>query len=303
MMEQQRATAFGLEGDAWRTSGEELVRRPGGRAAAGHPTVPRPAVGSTRSLFGFLAGFAVLCATLLGTSAVDATGRWGPAILAAVLLTAVVVERIRRPASIPDVLRRLGLSRPGGRALAVAAAVATLVVLVFPVTGALSGTAISLRPDWPWLVIGVFAFHGLAEELVWRGFAFRRLREGRSFRAAVAWTMPLIAVAHVPIVFTSGPAVGLGAMAVAAVTSVPFAYLYETGLRTIWAPAVVHTAIDTFKLVVIPAAALPTFSMLIISVSLTVPLLALAVPRRALVPAAGSTPWSRPCPPGSASPD
>jgi hypothetical protein len=44
----------------------------------------------------------------------------------------------------------------------------------------------------------------------------------------------------------------------------------------------VHTAIDTFKLVLIPAAALPTFSLLIIVVSLTVPLLAFAVPRNVL---------------------
>ena len=43
-----------------------------------------------------------------------------------------------------------------------------------------------------------------------------------------------------------------------------------------------HTAIDTFKLVVIPAAALPTFSLLIIVASLTVPLLALVVPRDVL---------------------
>ena len=50
--------------------------------------------------------------------------------------------------------------------------------------------------------------------------------------------MPLIAVTHIPIVVTLGPAVGLGAMAVAAVTSMPLAYLYETGRRTIWAPAV-----------------------------------------------------------------
>ncbi|MGZ8751257.1 MAG: hypothetical protein ACXWYP_10320 [Pseudonocardia sp.] len=76
-----------------------------------------------------------------------------------------------------------------------------------------------------------------------------------------------------------GPAVGIGALAVAAVTSLPLAYLYETGRRTIWAPAVVHTAIDSFKLVVIPAAALQTFSMLLIVAALIVPLLAFAVPR------------------------
>lgn len=74
-------------------------------------------------------------------------------------------------------------------------------------------------------------------------------------------------------------------MAVAAVTSVPLAYLYETGRHSIWAPALVHTAIDTFTLVVIPPAALPTFLVLIIVVSLTVPLLALAAPRRVLDPA------------------
>ena len=117
-----------------------------------------------------------------------------------------------------------------------AVGVSGLVLLVFPATAAVSGTAVALRPDWPWLLLGVFAFHGLAEELVWRGYAFRRLREGRSFWAATWWTMPLIAVTHVPIVATMGPAVGIGALAVAAVTSLPLAYLYETGRRTIWAP-------------------------------------------------------------------
>lgn len=242
----------------------------------------RPAVGSLRSWLGFLAGFAVLCGVLLATSALDATGRWGLAILGAVLVTGVGVEMAHRRTSVAGAVRRLGLGRPRGRALALAAVVSGLVLLVFPATAAVSGAPVSLRPDWLWLLLGVFAFHGLAEELVWRGFAFRRLRVGRSFRAAVLWTMPLIAVTHVPIVITVGPAVGIGAMAVAAVTSVPLAYLYETGGNTIWAPALVHTAIDTFKIVAIPAVALSTFSVLVIAVSLTVPLLALAVPRRLL---------------------
>ena len=249
--------------------------------ASGPTVAPRPAVGSPRSWAGFLAGFAVLCAVLLGTSALDATGRWGLVIFAAVLLTALVVEKAADPSSsLADTLRRLGLGRPSGRALAVAAAVSGLVLLVFPLTAAVSGAAVTLRPDWLWLLIGLFAFHGLAEELVWRGFAFRRLREGRSFWSAVLWTMPLIAATHLPIVVTLGPAIGIGAMLVAAVTSMPFAHLYEMGRRTIWAPALVHTAIDTFKLVVIPVAALSTFSGLLIVVSLTVPLLAFAAPRR-----------------------
>jgi cytochrome c oxidase assembly factor CtaG len=46
----------------------------------------------------------------------------------------------------------------------------------------------------------------------------------------------------------------------------------------------VHTAIDAFKLVVIPAAALSTFSTLVIAVALAVPLLVLAAPRHLLAP-------------------
>lgn len=245
---------------------------------------PRPAIGSIRSWWGFLAGFALLCAVLLGTSALDSTGRWGLVILAAVLVTALTLERVQHRTSLRDSVRRPGFARPGGRALALAAAVSALVLLVLPLTAALSGAAPVPRTNWTWLLIGIFAFHGVAEELVWRGYAYRRLRSGRSFRVAVAWTMPLIAAAHIPIVVSLGPAVGVGAMLVAAVTAIPLSYLYETGHRSIWPPALVHTAIDTFKLVVIPAGALSSFSLLIILISLTVPLLALAVPRRVLTP-------------------
>jgi membrane protease YdiL (CAAX protease family) len=164
------------------------------------------------------------------------------------------------------------------------------VLIAFPLTAVVTGAAPVLRPDWPWLLVGVLAFHGIAEELVWRGYVLRRLREGRTFRAATWWTMPLIAAAHVPIVATHGPAIGLGAVLVAGVTACPLGYLYKTGGNTVWAPALVHTAIDAFKLVVIPVAAITTFAPLLILVSLTVPLLALAVPRGLLVPAVARPP-------------
>ena len=91
--------------------------------------------------------------------------------------------------------------------------------------------------------------------------------------------MPLIAATHIPVIVTSGVLVGLAAMLVAAVTTLPFAHLYELGRGTVWAPALVHAGIDSFKLVELPAA-LTTFSLTLAAISLTVPLLALAVPRR-----------------------
>lgn len=242
-------------------------------------------------------GFAVLLGVLLGTAELDPTGRYGLAILAAVLLVALLVERFLYRLPPREALRRLGFGRPTGRSLLAAGFVGGLILLIYPLTGAITGATIQLRPDWPWLLIGIFAFHGLAEETVWRGYAYRRLRTGRSFGAAVLWTMPLVAVAHVPILITSGPLVGSSALLVAAVTAVPLAYLFDLGRGTIWAPAIVHTAIDSFKLVVVPAAAVTTFSLLLSAVSIVVPLLVLAVPRGKSDP---SHPGGRPSVPGGA---
>ena len=127
-------------------------------------------------------------------------------------------------------------------------------------------------------LIGILTLHGLAEELVWRGYVFRRLAQGRSFWPAVCWSMPLIAVTHVPIVLAAGPAVGVGAMLVAATTSIAFSRLYAMGGGTLWAPGLLHAAIDSFKLVVLPAAAQPIYPFLIIGFSIVVPLLVLVVP-------------------------
>ena len=60
----------------------------------------------------------------------------------------------------------------------------------------------------------------------------------------------------------------------------PFACLWEMGRGTIWAPALLHTAIDAFKLVAIPAGATLTVSIALAAVSVVVPLLVLVVDRR-----------------------
>lgn len=245
-------------------------------------TALRPQVSSARSWLRFLVGFTVLWGALAGTSHFDPTARWGPAVLAAVFVAAIAVEKILYPAPLHEVLGRVGLGRPGPRALVAAAGVSGLILLVYPVYALVEGHRLTLHEDWPWVLIGIFALHGLAEELVWRGFAFRRLRAGRSYWRSVGWAMPLIAATHLPIVITMGPAIGIGAMLVAAVTTLPLSYLYEMGRRTIWAPALVHTSIDSFKLFVLPATGVSTLSSLLIVASIGIPLLVFTVPRRVL---------------------
>jgi membrane protease YdiL (CAAX protease family) len=241
---------------------------------------PRPAVGTPATWARFLLGFLILWAVLAGASSADPTARWGPAILAAVVAASLGVSRGLYRLPLREAVRALGLGRPDRRSLTVSAAISALVLLVWPTTALLSGASIPLRPDWPVVLIGILTLHGLAEELVWRGYVFRRLAQSRSFWPAVCWSMPLIAVTHVPIVVTSGPAIGVGAMLVAAVTSIALSRLYAMGGGTLWAPALLHTAIDSFKLVVLAAAALSIYPYLIIGFSLVVPLLVLVVPGR-----------------------
>jgi membrane protease YdiL (CAAX protease family) len=234
-----------------------------------HPARGRPDVAR------LLLGFAALYGLLAGLAEIDATGRYGLVILAAVVVAAVVVERLQEPVRPRDALRALGLGRPEPAAVAVALVVGALVLTVYPLVSRLTGASFALKPGWPWLLLGIFAFHGLAEELVWRGYAFDRLRRGRSFGAAVVATMPLIAATHLPVIAMSGITVGVAAMLVAAGTSLPLAKLYEQGRNTLWAPAIVHTGIDSFKLVVIPDDARLTFSLTLAAASITIPLLAL----------------------------
>lgn len=57
--------------------------------------VQRPTVGSGRSSAQFLIGSALLGTVLRATSALDSTGRWGPGILVADLVTALALERVQ----------------------------------------------------------------------------------------------------------------------------------------------------------------------------------------------------------------
>jgi membrane protease YdiL (CAAX protease family) len=250
----------------------------------------RPAVATWATWARFLVGFFILWAALAGASSTDPTARWGPAILAVVVAASLGVSRGLYRLPLHDAVRALGLGRPDWRSLAVSAAISALVLLVWPATTLLSGTSIPLRPDWPVVLIGILTLHGLAEELVWRGYVFRRLAHGRSFWPAVCWSMPLIAATHIPIVVVSGPAIGVGAMLVAAVTSIALSRLYTMGGGNLWAPGLLHAAIDSFKLVVLPAASVPIYPYLIIGFSLVVPLLVLLVP----APHAGPDPVPTP---------
>jgi len=239
---------------------------------------PRAPVG-VRGWAGFVVGFALIWGTLqLTSSPVPVLLRSAAACLAtAVCAVLVVLVLWRVPVRSAPVA--LGLGRPALPGLVVAAAVAVLCVAGYLLFTPLTGRPLGTPPGWLGLLLGVFLFNGVAEELAWRGYVFGALREGRTFWRAVLLSMPLLALTHVPIVLSSGLLVGIVAMVVAAVTTLPFAYLYELGGRTIWAPALVHAAIDVFRALTVDPADTVVFSLYVSAIALVVPLVAFALGR------------------------
>ena len=192
------------------------------------------------------------------------------ALLAAGTVLVVGEIAFGRHRSPKALVARLGLGRPDPRAIVAALVVAGAVVATTVGGARLLGIDLELRPRWPEVLIGVVLFHGIAEELVWRGFAFGHLRRSAAFWRAIARSIPLIALTHVPIIFGNGVAIGSLAVLSAATTCLPLAYLWERGGHTIWGPAIVHGSVGTWQLFLrsFPA----SFSVLILLSSIVVPL-------------------------------
>lgn len=231
-------------------------------------------------------GFAIIF--LASWFALDRLGTSPPAPLSALLAIAAAglvlavgeLAVLRTPAR--DLPRILGLNRTNGRALLAAGVVGTGVLLAYLGGAALLQVDLTLRANWPSVLIGLLLFHGVAEELVWRGFVFGHLRRESTFRRAVAGSMPLIAITHLPIVIDSGALVGGLAMATAAITCLPLAHLYERAGQTIWAAAILHGLIGTWQL--FERSYPPSFQLVILIATMVVPLAVIAFPDRFLAP-------------------
>jgi membrane protease YdiL (CAAX protease family) len=77
----------------------------------------------------------------------------------------------------------------------VALGVGLLLLMVIPGYYVLTGVRFGMYPGWLWLLPGLFAQAGIAEEVLFRGYLFRHVREGRSFwRAAAVASGPFVLV-------------------------------------------------------------------------------------------------------------
>jgi membrane protease YdiL (CAAX protease family) len=88
----------------------------------------------------------------------------------------------------------------------------------------------------------VVLMQGITEEILFRGYIFGHLREGRTFWRAAAISALFFGLAHLHLFMILDPLVAGIATLLAVVSHFPFAYLYERGRNTIWAGSIVHVA-------------------------------------------------------------
>jgi membrane protease YdiL (CAAX protease family) len=211
------------------------------------------ALGSDRGQAGLLVGAIVVSATLAAECLLFGTDRSRGA-----------APRFRRA----PVARRVA-----------AGGASALLLLVFPGYRALTETSFEI-PGVGRLPPGLFAQAGIAEEVLFRGYLFGHVREGRPFwRAAMVSCAAFVAV-HLFMFLTLPWPIALASVLLAAVLSLPLAYLFELGGRTIWAPAFLHFIVQGAVKVIVPVEESPRFPLVWIAASATLPFAVLLIPRR-----------------------
>lgn len=138
----------------------------------------------------------------------------------------------------------LGLGAPRLRGILAALAVSALMLLAYPIFLLIYGGGVSIYPGAAWLALGIFLQGGLAEEVIFRGYLYGHIRRGRPFWRAAALSAIPFAIAHLYLFFTMAWPIALAALGLAVLSSFPFAWLYELGGRTIWAPAIAHAVVQ-----------------------------------------------------------
>jgi membrane protease YdiL (CAAX protease family) len=225
-------------------------------AMRGSPVTAHP---ERRHVGRILAGCALMFVALQGGALLlfprlDLT--WTSLIVAAAMLaTAFAIERAVFKRDLAQAAAALGFGRPEPGAVLVAVIITAGMLAFFPLYSVSTGTPFSLKADWLWVLAGVIAVNGIAEETLFRGFVFGHLRQaGHSFRRAGLISMLIFAAVHL-LLFTNSPAVVAAFATVLAVAAAfPFAFLYERAGMSIWAGVILHVAAHAPRLLAIPDA-------------------------------------------------
>jgi membrane protease YdiL (CAAX protease family) len=164
-------------------------------------------------------------------------------LLFVVAAAAVVIpEMLLFRSSLLQAIRDVGIGRPRWSVIFVAFLITMPLLVYFPLFSRITRIPLTLYQDWPSKLLTVVLMQGITEEILFRGYIFGHLREGRSFRRAAAISALFFGLTHLHLFMILDPLVAGIATLLAIVSHFPSAYLYERGRNTIWAGSIVHIA-------------------------------------------------------------
>jgi membrane protease YdiL (CAAX protease family) len=217
----------------------------------------------------FLLAFILLFALLsgLGFLTGDLDWTWGRILICLVVVSgAAIAWSLIKGKSLEQSLREIGFGVPRWRVIGISVLLSLLMLTFFPLYSSLTTVSLPLQNKWPWILIGIITGVGIAEETLFRGFAFHFLREKHPFWRAATLSMILFAVMHLLLMLWLPLPIAIAAIILAIIAAYPTAYLFETSNRTIWPSAVLHTTALSTNLFEIPTNRMISLSLLWIGV-------------------------------------
>jgi membrane protease YdiL (CAAX protease family) len=85
---------------------------------------------------------------------------------------------------------------------------------------------------------------GLAEEVVFRGLVYGRIRATRSYWRATLLSIAPFALVHLAMFATLPWSIATASLALAVILCPPLTHLYELSGRTIWTTALLHATVQ-----------------------------------------------------------
>lgn len=238
-------------------------------------------INSPRSWLKLLSSVAVVFALfqLLGAVLGSDRGQAGLLIGTIIVAVSVAAEIMVFRASAKSAIIRLGLGFPASKGILVSIVHCVTLLSVFPIFAWATGAELAFYDSWSWLLPGLFAQAGIAEETLFRGFLFRHVRKGRTFlRASVLSAIPFAVVHLFMFIILPWPVATAGLLLSIAITF-PLAYLFELGGDTIWAPATLHFLVQgAIKVITVSDNGSSSFPLVWMAACVILPFLVFLVP-------------------------
>lgn len=167
-----------------------------------------------------------------------------------VFATLLLFLRWNNDNSLKETIKHIGFYKANLKCLQPGIIIALALLFSYPLLSFSLNTKAFLAEGWYLNIAGLFLTGGLCEEMLFRGYFFGSLHKNMNFRKATLISAIFFTLAHLVLFIYMDWPVALLSTLLAIASSVPLAFLYEFGNKTVWSPAIVHTTIRTVGLVV-----------------------------------------------------